>query len=156
MERLKISLPEELRARIEAASSSAGHSLGEEIRQRLERSLNDDAIDPKTRELGTDVMWLASEINHQSGDQAPWHAHDRAHEALATALLTWLELIKPATSAAVRELFGPNDPQTLGRVTARHLQRLKATQSAAMQQIQEEMRKNDEQLRKPHAKGKRS
>jgi hypothetical protein len=96
-----------------------------EIRHRLTLTLEEDQFEMPTRELARDVMFLADEVKRQSG--LSWHTYPKAHEALAEALRMWLEIIKPpiAESAAASDLFGPDDPSTLGRSIARSYQREK-------------------------------
>jgi hypothetical protein len=65
-----------------------------------------------------------------------WHSNPNTHAALSEALRTWMEIIKPQQQGAVSDLFGPGDPETLGRATARHYQRFKA-----------EMEKTERELR---------
>jgi hypothetical protein len=102
-----------------------------EIRRRLERTFLEERYDVETRELADDVMWLAGEVQRQCGGLS-WHLYPKAHEALAEALRMWLEISKRraaesaaalAESAAALDLFGPDDPPTLGRSIARSYQR---------------------------------
>jgi hypothetical protein len=143
---LAIALRPEIRNWVEGAASAAGHSLAEEIRQRLERTFAEDGVDKPTRELVEAVKWIAEEVNRQSEVES-WSVVPRAHEALAAALQTWMNLITPPSRGAVSDdLFGPGDPPTLGRSIARHYQRFKS-----------EMEKTDRELRELHkGKGDRS
>ena len=95
--------------------------------------------DPKTRELADDVAWLADAIAYQvkpaAGPLGAWHSNEATHAALSEALKTWLDIIKPQLGPPIGllgrvdppnpGLLGPDDPPTLGRATARHLQRAK-------------------------------
>ena len=114
--------------------------VSQEIRRRLEQSFAQDAAkearDPKTTELADDVAWLADAITHQvkpaAGPLGAWHSNEATHAALAEALRTWMDIIKhPPIGLLGRVdppnpgLLGPDDPPTLGRATARHLQRAK-------------------------------
>jgi hypothetical protein len=127
MRQLKVSLPDDLRAKLDKASESSGKSLGDEIRTRLERTFHEDAVDGPTRNLIEAVKWISAEIGRQV--QIPWYFSVKSKEALSTALQTWLEIINPlATAGPVddtqRDLFGPDDPPTLGRAVARHYRRI--------------------------------
>src|SRR3974390_3574766 len=55
---LGVKLTDDLREQLEVARTKAGHSVGEEIRQRLERTFREDALDPlppgKRRDLVAD------------------------------------------------------------------------------------------------------
>jgi hypothetical protein len=109
--------------------------VSEEIRRRIALTLEQDAIDPATRELLAAVTWIAGELHRQS--RASWHAFPKAHEALSVAIQTWLEMVKPKEpGGAANDLLSPDDPPTLGRSIARHYQRFKA-----------EMEKTDRELR---------
>ena len=119
--------------------------VSEEIRRRLEQSFAQDAAkeaqDPKTRALADDVTWLADAITYQvkpEGDPLwAWHSNLATHAALAEAMRTWMDIIKPipgllSPDPSALGLLGPGDPATLGRATAWHLQRTKAAlQSSA-------------------------
>jgi hypothetical protein len=96
-----------------------------EIRRRLEHTFSEEVYDAKTRELAADVMWMADQIRRDT--RIEWHAHRKAHEAFTAAVMNWLEGLKPKEheSPAVEALFGPDDPQTLGRSIARLLRRFK-------------------------------
>jgi hypothetical protein len=126
-----VGLPAELRERLEAASAGAGHSLAEEIRQRLERTFKEDTLDPVTRELITGIINLAETIRLDLG--AAWYAYPAIHEAFAAAiaqrLAGYVPPSTPGAEAAVRDLLGaglshPQDsPETIGRTHERHDQR---------------------------------
>jgi|KBSMisStaDraftv2_1062788.scaffolds.fasta_scaffold420597_2 hypothetical protein len=116
MKQLKISLPDDLRHTIERSAEAAGNSLGEEIRQRIERTLRDDAFDAPTRELGDDVRQLALAISGLK--RTPWHANAKSHEALVSAVTAWLALVKPTASEGAADPWPPDDPRTVGRFFA--------------------------------------
>jgi len=98
-------------------------SLSDEIRRRISLTLEADKYDENTRALATDVMWLADEVSRQLG--FPWWSGPKAHHALGVAIQTWIEMGAPPLSAAESDLFGPDDPATLGRSVARHYRRLR-------------------------------
>jgi hypothetical protein len=88
------------------------------------RSFQQDTVDPRTRELGADIVGLAEQRQHEKG--APWYSFEKGHEALMAAVISWLESLKmrdpgsPAGSAASDIFWGVDDPQTIGRSVARH------------------------------------
>jgi len=125
MKQLKVSLDDDLRAKLEASSVASGKSLGEDIRDRLERTFAEDLIDPKTRDLTDDIQGLAGELAAQSHT---WHAHPKAFEAFTEAVKTWLEFQRPRRKGVgVSDMIDASidDPQTLGRTIARTLWRVK-------------------------------
>ncbi len=67
MQQLKISLSDEIRDQLDAASAKAEHSLGEEIRRRLQTSFDDEALDPETRRLAAAIGNLAVLVKLQTG-----------------------------------------------------------------------------------------
>jgi hypothetical protein len=134
---LTVSVNEEQRAALEAASAKAGHSVAEEIRRRLDRTLyEEDTFDPQTRKLAEDIRDFAHEIERIT--QLKWHAYPKAHEALAEAIKTWLAGMKPPfapSEAASDLLWGQDDPQTVGRMLARTHRRTKEMRVRARQEI---------------------
>jgi hypothetical protein len=125
MRQLKVSLPDDLRAKLDKASERSGKSLGDEIRTRLESSFQEDGVDEPTRDLIEAVKWISEEIQRQV--QIPWYFTVKSKQAMSAALQTWFEIINPMSSepaASQPDLFGPDDPPTLGRSVARHYQRV--------------------------------
>lgn len=118
---LAVALPDDVRQRLEAAAARSGGSLAEEIRRRLVASFDAEAHDADVRDLAEGVMWMAEELKRQAG--VSWHSTRKAREALSSAIQTWLEISAPPQSPAAEDLFGPDDPPTLGRSIARHYQR---------------------------------
>jgi hypothetical protein len=111
-----------------------GHlSLSDEIRTRVNRTLFIDSYDQSTRLLAEDVMWLADEISRQVG--STWSYSHNGHLALGTAIQTWLEINAPPLHGAASDLFGPDDPTTLGRSVARHYQRVKSEMEKSTEEI---------------------
>ena len=94
--------------------------LSNEIRDRIERTFREDALDPVTGDLQYAVTWMSDELTRQAG--RPWHASRKGREALAAAIETWLALSAKSIGDA-EDPFGPDDPPTLGRSIARHFQR---------------------------------
>jgi hypothetical protein len=107
--------------------------LSEEIRERIERTLEWDTHDEPTRELAADIMGIAHELNRQTG--VAWHTNSVAHDALAAAVQLLLENTKPpAGSAAVSDLF-VGDPRTRGRSVAQFYLRIKAENEKTRQEL---------------------
>lgn len=94
-----VALPDEVRARVEAAATKAGHSIAEEIRQRLERTFRDDAIDPKTRQLMLAILLLADFVEFQTGHN--WFSHPAATSIMKLAIDARLARMKGGDGNAV-------------------------------------------------------
>jgi predicted DNA-binding protein len=149
MQRLKIALPDELRARLDAASDQSGESVAEEIRRRVEASFAREAVDEPTRELADDIVALAEDISRHK--RFSWHSHEKARETLIEAIKEWLTpppriprlLTQPVVVGATDLLWGGDDPATLGRSIARHRRHFKA-----------EIEKSTEEMRKLHEEDK--
>jgi hypothetical protein len=142
-EQLKISLPTDLRERLEAASAASGFSLAAEIRERLKWTFADDLVDKPTRELREAVLWIADELSRQVGAFGAYSP--RGREALGQAIQHWLEITTPPPTGAASDLFGPDDPATLGRSIARTYQHFKAA-----------VEQSTKSLRLKHMKGGKS
>jgi plasmid stability protein len=116
MKQLKVSLPDDLRAQLDATSAKNGQSVAEEIRSRVEASFAQEAVDKPLRDLLENVTRLAAEIERERG--AAWHKHAGAHELLTLAIAIWLGELKPAGPTAFdanwphATVFG-NDPHQL-------------------------------------------
>ena len=54
-----VALPDDLREQLQRAADAAGHSVAAEIRQRVERTFSEDAIDPVMRELIAGILTTA-------------------------------------------------------------------------------------------------
>jgi hypothetical protein len=105
-------LEPEVRERLKA--SEKGVSL--EIRERINRTLWEEEAAPPTRELAVAVRQMAEEISRQTC--TPWHSTMKGRRAIVAAIQHFLDSL-PAPTAAAEEMFGPDDPSTLGRVIAR-------------------------------------
>jgi hypothetical protein len=119
-----VALSDDLRAELAAASAAANISIAEEIRRRLETSFEMDAQDEETQNLAFAAIWIANDITAQAG--ADWHATQKGRQAVAAGIRLYLETMAPPVVAgtAADDLFGPDDPETLGRASARHHQQL--------------------------------
>jgi hypothetical protein len=155
MKQLKVSLPDDIRASLEAASVKSGHSLGEEIRRRLAQTFKEDPLDPQTRELLAAIVRLAGLVKLDQAED--WHSSDRPHEVFAAAVRARLIGYKPrkSTAEAVRDLLGAgltdrNDPpeaigRTLERIDARQHsdEHLQAAMRHRMARLTHKVRKQD-------------
>lgn len=96
-----------------------GRGISEEIRDRLERTFVEDALDPVTRELRDGVVNIINALRQDY--EAEWHTSPAAHEALAAALAQRIANYAPTPGAlvdAVAEM--PEDPPDLiGRMRER-------------------------------------
>ena len=149
-QRFTVALPPEVRSQLEEAAATIGHSIGEEIRRRIGLSLDVEAYDKPTRDLAATVMWIAEDVARQSGEN--WHANRKANEALAAALQEYLELLKPPFSGGVSDLFGPDDPATLGRVIARNYFRGRAEIEGSIEQAAQKRQPKGSWIRRTHRK----
>src|SRR5438128_1680405 len=116
-----VGLPDDLRAQLEAASAAGGHSVAEEIRRRLERTFEDEGIDPETRKLMAAIGSLTTLVRLQTGHA--WHSHAAANRVLRHAITARLARLKPSGEAvfAPDELpsarlvaAGSDDPEAMG------------------------------------------
>jgi hypothetical protein len=117
MKQLKVSLPDDLRARLDAASAESGRSLGDEIRTRVEQSFEQAAVAKPTRDLQEAVARMAAEIERETS--RAWHQHAGAHATLRQAILSRLARLKPKGSTEFgdrphRAIPATEDPQEIG------------------------------------------
>lgn len=141
MKQLKVSLPDDLRARLEAAAAKSGNSLGEEIRHRIEQTLEKDVRGAVIGVLLDDIEQLAELVKFDVGQD--WHATAGAHAVFRSAVLALIEQHRPKGApvfGAVRDLLGAgisksDDPDTIGRALVRHLDRLKQVRRETMQEL---------------------
>lgn len=118
-----VALPDYLRGKLEASSAAANVSIAEEIRRRLEMSFENDARDDYTKGLVSAAIWIAGDIASQ-GAGAYWYATQKGRQAVAAGIRHYIEMLQPEAGAG-EDLFGPDDPETLGRASARHYFKMK-------------------------------
>lgn len=102
--------------RLAAASAKSGRSLSDEIRTRIEPSLELDALDKPTREFFERIALMPAEIERETG--IAWHEHAGAWAAFRKAILKRLMRLKPQGTI----VFGPrphqsnpsDDPEEIG------------------------------------------
>jgi hypothetical protein len=100
-------------------------SVSEGIRIRLERTFEEDALDPPTRKLAAALIRIAEEVEREVGHQ--WHSSPVAHEAFTAAIMQRLDALKPsALTGAAHDLFlkSIDDPGTIGRSIERRRRRV--------------------------------
>jgi len=107
MGQLKITMPDDLRAKLDQASAKSSLSVAEEIRSRVERTLQEDAADPPTRELKDTVQKLAELVKLQTG--RAWHEDDRAANILCEAITHRLLRLYPHMIYRPLPLVPPGD-----------------------------------------------
>ena len=94
MKQTKITLGDDLRARLNDASEKNNRSFAEEVRVRLQTSFERDVdVDRPTRDFVEGVARVPAEIERETS--AAWHKHAGAHEVLALAIQIWLGELKP-------------------------------------------------------------
>ena len=121
-QQLNVALDKDTRQHLESSAKLSQRSVADEIRQRIERTLLQDALvrssrtgedvetvirhglermvreeelyGRATRELGWDIMELAHDVRFS--DTIGWLDHSAVHAALVEAINTWLNAIKPS------------------------------------------------------------
>ena len=140
MQRLKIALPDELRARLDAASAKSGQSVAEEIRSRVEASFAREAADKPSADFLADLALMPAEIELETG--AAWHVHAGSHATFTRAILSRLLRFKPKGSMT----FGPrphatvsnDDPNDLGVLIEARLHQMPDFSTSPTRRLMEE------------------
>jgi hypothetical protein len=128
LQQLAVSLPPDVRGRLQVAAEAAGHSLAEEVRRRIDKTIRWEGFDPVTMEL-LEGLEQITVLLRQDFD-VEWYATSRAHEAFVTAVNQRLAgYAPPATvegsSAVALGMVGPADPsETIGRMRERDDRRI--------------------------------
>jgi len=111
-------MPEDLHRRLDEAANKGGHSLGEEIRRRLEASFQPEPVaDPKTRQL----LALIAEVAGTMMMDGPWYDDLHLFQVFKVAVLTLLSRFEPPAPSpdAIYIISRPDDPpETVGRMYA--------------------------------------
>jgi len=122
-QQLKFLLSENLRLKLDRASQKSGHSLAEEIRNRLEDSFEFET-DPRTFELIQDLVLLAHEVKVDIGDN--WHANERSRAVFAATIADQIQSYR-ARSEPFKKDTAPDASEapetTIGRAIARAFRR---------------------------------
>lgn len=94
MKQMKVALPDDLRARLDAAAEKSGRSVAEEIRARLQTSFERDVdLDKTSRDFLEGVAAMPAEIELEMG--SAWHKDASAHFVFGEVILNRLERFKP-------------------------------------------------------------
>jgi hypothetical protein len=117
MKQLKIVLPVELRAELDAAAAKSGKSVAEEIRSRVEWTFDLEPMDKPTLELLTAVALMAAAVERETG--AAWHTHPGAHTTFRHAVSGYLADLRPgvglfAFGARPYQADPSDDPELIG------------------------------------------
>jgi hypothetical protein len=127
--------------------------VSEEVRSRIQRTFEEDALDPVTRELIAGVINIADLVKVDLGSS--WHANSGVHTAFAAAVAQRIEGYKPQgggdPNLAVSALLGAWDSdvgaEAIGRTHERHDRRsrtykhLQAAQDAQTKAAQSSMKR---------------
>jgi hypothetical protein len=109
MRQVNVSLPDGLRAKLDAASDAAGHTLGEEIRRDLEQAFFWRQFDEPTRLLMAQIGFAAMLSKAQVGRE--WREHPAAHHVFRQTIVSLLTRRKPAGEATIDPAeLPPNRP----------------------------------------------
>jgi hypothetical protein len=112
MTQLKVGLPDHLRSKLETAVEETSQSLGEEIRQRLERTFDEDRLPATTRKLIADIVELAEDV--EIDQFAQWFLSPRAQEIFAVAVVARIKAYLPDGPDPLRNPDDQRDPYTVG------------------------------------------
>lgn len=157
---LPVSLTPHLRRELEAAAKRSGHSLGEEVRQRLFKSFAAETVDPLTRQLADDVIGFALDTKQETGRD--WHGHPAANRVIRHAITARLARLKPAGDAAFaadelpanRILTSSTDPETIGQmIEAFNFRTMDVHAKQAFDRTREEIFQKFPDLKKDHEHG---
>jgi hypothetical protein len=107
----KITLPVDLRAKLDAASATSGRTLAEEMRQRIEKSFQQEedsvGVEPQLRELSTMIMLLTVFVHEQTGHK--WMHHPGALCLFQQALMAYLQRLKVSPPPADEPASSPGE-----------------------------------------------
>jgi hypothetical protein len=163
---LGVALDDRLREQLDALAAQGGRSIADEIRQRVERTLEQDAIEAPTRTLMAAIERLAVLVGRQTG--RPWHSHPVATRVLCHAIAARLARLRgdgdavfaPGELPAAR-LVTSDDPQTMGLgleaidfQSSQVEERLHELKTQARQTVRQKRQEVEDRLKKM-SKGKR-
>jgi hypothetical protein len=112
---LRKTLDPEIADRLRASE----HGLSEEIRERLERTLKYDKVDPVTRELVEGLINMAALLRVDF--RAEWHSWPGAYRAFAEAVAQRLSAYAPGPGMLVdpESAIQEDELETIGRMRER-------------------------------------
>jgi hypothetical protein len=112
LRQIGVALSDDQRALLEAEAKRAGHSIAEEVRKRIERTVREDDLPAATRELRYAIVTIAAALQKDFG--AEWFSDWRCHHEFAAALAGRIYDYRPidwsAESGAVADLFASDVP----------------------------------------------
>jgi O6-methylguanine-DNA--protein-cysteine methyltransferase len=117
---LSVAFNDETKAQLEQAAAKSGNSIAEEIRARVEASLEAERrYDAETRRLADDVRDLAADVNLAL--KSKWHKDAATRAALVMAITVWLTEIPIGgpihyDDKAAQQIG--RDPRTVGSAVA--------------------------------------
>jgi hypothetical protein len=116
MKPLKVALPPDLRSRLEGAAVGHGHSIGEEVRARVQESFDREELGPHAQSLLLLIGRLAALTKLQTGRD--WFADPGAAKVFQEAVVSLLVRWRPKGDAALDPAtLPPNRPVALDDVT---------------------------------------
>lgn len=164
MKQLKVSLPDELRARLDAASAESGRSLGDEIRTRVEASFAREAVDQPTRDFLEGLALMPAEIELETS--TAWHSHAGAFAVFRQAILSRLARLKAHLKLEGGSIAfgkrphqtvpGPGDPHEIGLSIEQHLHADPNFTNSRVRRATEETYREIVKLHQQHQKGRKS
>jgi hypothetical protein len=103
-----VALPDDLKAQLEQTAREAGHSIAEEIRQRLEASFAvTSSVPPRTLELVRTIATLDAVLMRATGRK--WHEHPAAFSVFEQAIALHFERLKTSLPLAGEPVFKPDE-----------------------------------------------
>ena len=93
MRQVNVSLPDDLRTKLDAAANAAGHTLGTEIRLCIQRAHSWEQFDPQTQRLMLLIGQIAVGTERQTG-RTWWH-HPAAYFVFRRTIEILLDRNKP-------------------------------------------------------------
>jgi hypothetical protein len=120
---LAVALPPDTRAHLDATAKAGNRSVAEEMRRRIDKSIDWEKFDEVTMELLEGIKQMSALLSQDFGME--WHEHPRAHEAFKVAVAQRIAEYAPppsAPSAAASDLGlvrSTDPPDTIGRMRER-------------------------------------
>ena len=93
IEQTGVVLTSDLRTQLAAAAQAADHSVSQEIRNRLQRTFDEDKFDAPTLKLAAAIRDLSTLVSIQTRHN--WHSHPAAARVLRYAITARLARLKP-------------------------------------------------------------
>jgi hypothetical protein len=143
---LGVALDDQLRSLLESLASKSDRSIADEIRSRIERTIELDTLPPLVDAASKSNRSIQAEVTRrlmhtfdqdlfdpatrelaihimelargiQENSGCRWDEQPKAHEALVEGVTTLIEGLKPPATA--EDQWGQDDPRTVGRLLAR-------------------------------------